>query len=320
MEAILNVGNLIVAFQTNGAESIAINDISFNLMKGEMLAIAGESGSGKTLTALSILNLIEPPGHIKSGMILYKGQNLLLLPKTALENIRGKEISIIFQEPSTAFDNFFTIGYHFYEILQHHLKLDKKSAKTTALNWLKKLNFSDPELIFNSYPFQLSGGMQQRIMIALSLCLNPAILIADEPTSSLDVITQNAILKMILSLKNELNISIILISHDFGLIAQFATNIIIMYKGRILEYANKYELFNSPLHPYTKYLLSNITDFKTNLLPKKLQHYNHYQIEYRSQGCPFYTHCNYKKNKCSMQFPPPYSHSISHNVSCWLFE
>lgn len=320
METILKVENLTVAFQINGAEYIAINNISFNLMEGEILAIAGESSSGKTLTALSILNLIEYPGYIKTGNIIYKEQNLLLLPKTTLENIRGKEISMIFQEPSTAFDNFFTIRYHFYEILQHHLKLDKQNAKTTALNWLNKLNFSNPEIILNSYPFQLSGGMQQRLMIALALCLNPTILIADEPTSSLDVITQNTILKMILSLKNELNISILLISHDFGVIMQFATNVAIMYKGRILEYATKYELFNFPLHPYTKYLLSNITDFKTNMLPNKLQHYNHCSLEYAAQGCPFYPHCNYKKNICSTQFPQPYSHSTSHNVYCWLFK
>ncbi len=319
MKPILNVENLTVSFTTNNYESYAVNNISFELLEGEILAIAGESGSGKTISALSILNLIEKPGYIKNGKIIYKNKNLLSLPQKELEKIRGKEISIIFQEPSIAYDNFFLIGDQFYEFLKWHLQISKKEAKNIALNWLKKVNLNNPELIYNSYPFQLSGGMQQRVMIAMALACNPSLLIADEPTSSLDVISQNAILQMLLSLKDELNLSLIIISHDFSIIAQFATRILIMYKGRIVESSSKYELFDSPLHPYTKYLLSNLMDFKTNSFPTNQYIPKLIAKELTTSGCPFFELCQNHMNKCYNEFPSPFSFSKSHTVWCWLF-
>ncbi len=197
--------------------------------------------------------------------------------------------------------------------------IEKGEAKNIALNWLKKVNLNNPELIYNSYPFQLSGGMQQRVMIAMALACNPSLLIADEPTSSLDVISQNAILQMLLSLKDELNLSLIIISHDFSIIAQFATRILIMYKGRIVESSSKYELFDSPLHPYTKYLLSNLMDFKTNSFPTNQYIPKLIAKELTTSGCPFFELCQNHMNKCYNEFPSPFSFSKSHTVWCWLF-
>jgi oligopeptide/dipeptide ABC transporter ATP-binding protein len=321
MQEILKVKNLTICFKHNNRETIAVNNISFNLAKAQVLAIAGESGSGKTLTALSILNLIDYPGYIKAGEIIYNNMNLLKLSQKQIEKIRGKEIAIIFQEPSMAYDHFFTIGEQFYEILKHNLKIkNRKEAKDIALQWLKRVGLSNAELIYNSYPFQLSGGMQQRVMMAMALSCNPSILIADEPTSSLDVITQNAILKTLSLLKDEINLSIILITHDFGIIAQFATHVVIMYRGRILEAALKDELFDNPLHPYTKYLLINIADFKAAPLWKHNYVENKFFAKhFYEQLCPFIHKCSSIRKECELSLPSANYVNNTHMVMCWQY-
>jgi len=318
MEKILRIENLKVTFGNN-EEIIAVNDISLDFIRGETLALAGESGSGKTVTALAILKLIEPPGLIKNGKIYYRDFDLFSLTDKQLNAIRGKEISMIFQEPSTAYDNFFTVGQQFSEIMKWHLRFVSSEAKRASIEWLSKIGFRIPHQVYDSYPFQLSGGMQQRAMIAMALCCNPTILIADEPTTSLDVISQAQIITLILNLKKEMDLSVLLISHDFGLIAQSADRVAIMYKGRIAEIAPVKELYEHPAHHYTRMLLKSIPDFKSDSFP-----YTHtsslsdpMKTHTLKHGCPYYPRCNARINNCKEKYPPLTIISAEHHVFCW---
>ncbi|OGF58995.1 MAG: hypothetical protein A2Y62_21155 [Candidatus Fischerbacteria bacterium RBG_13_37_8] len=318
MNTILSIENLTIAFCKNKREHIAVDNISFVLQEGEFFALAGESGSGKTATALALLNLIESPGSIKNGAILFQNRNLLVLSQKELNHIRGKEMSMIFQEPSAAFDHFFTVGQQFIEIIKWHLKMPPKKAKESVLQWLSLIGFKNPPLIYNSYPFQLSGGMQQRVMIAMALCCNPAILIADEPTSSLDSLSQNHILDLLAALKKNMHLTILLISHDFGIIAQFADRIAIMFRGKIMEVAPKYELFNNPAHPYTIMLFNSIPDFKTQSFPAHPQISSPAEEQDSAKtACPFYYNCAVHTDECTHVFPQATSLSPEHLVYCW---
>lgn len=258
MKSILQIKDLTVCFQQNKKEIMAVKDVSLSLNEKEILGLVGESGSGKTTTALSILRLIELPGYIKKGSIIYNDIDLLSLSEKELNCIRGKKIAMIFQEPSSSLDPLFTIGNQLTETIQHHMKFSHKEAKQAALLWLSKVGFKEPAKIYNCYPFELSGGMQQRAMIAIALCCNPTILLADEPTSSLDVISQAQIIDLLIKMKEELALSILLISHNFGLIAQCADKIAIMYQGMIIEEGAPVDIFNKPFHTYTKKLIASL--------------------------------------------------------------
>lgn len=318
MEKILRIENLAITF-SNGDEIIAVNDVSLELYRGEILALAGESGSGKTVTALSILNLIDSPGKIKQGKIFYEDLNLLAINNKHLNSIRGKDISMIFQEPSAAYDYFFSIGQQLSEIIKWHLKKSSAEAKRLSIEWLFKTGFHNPNQVYHSFPFQLSGGMQQRALIAMALCCEPSILIADEPTTSLDVISQAQIIALILALKKEMDLSVLLISHDFGLIAQSADRVAIMYKGRIMEVAPVSELYKNPVHPYTQMLLISIPDFKTDSFP-----YAHKSLfpepmdeSILKHGCPYYPRCQIRQAECKEKFPVITHVSTDHKVFCW---
>ncbi len=262
MPGLLQINNLTTRFSSEGVENIAVNSISFSLNRGETVGIVGESGSGKSVTSLSVMRLISsPPGKITSGEILYTNRNgetinLLALPEKAMRKYRGNEIAMIFQEPMTSLNPVFTCGMQVMEALQLHKKLDKKSAKAQTLELFRKVELPRPEAIFNSYPHQVSGGQKQRVMIAMAMSCDPAILIADEPTTALDVTVQATILGLMKQLQQENDMGILFITHDLGVIAELAQRVIVMYKGNIVEQGPVQEIFKNPRHPYTKGLLA----------------------------------------------------------------
>ncbi len=319
METILKIKDLFVIYDLNNKEIVAVNNISFHLNRNEILALAGESGSGKSTTALSILNLIEPPGCIKNGSIEYDNINILSLSEKQLNSIRGEKISMIFQEPSSSLDPLFTIGQQLTETLQYHKKYSYKEARELSIEWLNRVGFKEPNKIFDSYPFELSGGMQQRAMIAIALCCYPSILLADEPTSSLDVISQAQIIDLLIKMKEEFKLSILLITHNFGLISNSSERIAIMYKGRILEEGTTDEIFQNPLHPYTISLLKSIPSLNYNpfgrndIVIQQLFSEN----DFIQEACPFYFACPIKIKDCMLEFPPSVSITSTHIVYCW---
>ena len=256
---ILEVKGLKTVFHTEAGTVHAVDGLDFTLHENETLASVGESGCGKSVASLSILRLIAtPPGEIVSGQILYKGQDLLKLTKKEMVALRGNEISMIFQEPMTSLNPVFTIGYQLMDPFIFHRKCKKEEAAKLALEMLKKVGIPSPENVMHYYPHQLSGGMRQRVMIAMALACEPSILIADEPTTALDVTIQAQILELIANLKDKENTSVILITHDLGIVAQIAQNIMVMYAGQCIEYAPTKALFENPLHPYTRGLLKSI--------------------------------------------------------------
>jgi len=259
MEKLLRVKNLKTYFFTHEGTIKAVDGVSFTIKKGETLGLVGESGCGKSVTALSIMRLVQsPPGKIVGGKIYFEGKNLLELKEKEMRKIRGCKISMIFQEPMTSLDPMFTIGFEIMEVLKLHQNLKKDEAKKKVIESLYKVRFPDPEKRIDDYPHELSGGMRQRVMIAMALSCNPALLIADEPTTALDVTIQAQILKLIDELRKELNTSVLLITHDLGVIAKTCDNVALMYAGYIVEYTDVYTFFRKPLHPYAQALLKSI--------------------------------------------------------------
>jgi peptide/nickel transport system ATP-binding protein len=260
-EALLEIKNLKTYFRTNEGIAKAVDDVSFTVFKGETLGIVGESGSGKSVTCLTAMRLIsEPPGFIAGGEIIYHGDgeavDLLKLSTREMLDYRGNDISMIFQEPMTSLNPVFTCGEQVMETILLHQKVSKEEAKKRTISLFEQVKFSDPERIFNSYPHKLSGGQKQRVMIAMALSCSPKILIADEPTTALDVTIQKTILDMMYELRSSIDASVIFITHDLGVIAEVADRVLVMYKGKIVEQGTVYDIFNNPQHPYTKSLLA----------------------------------------------------------------
>lgn len=264
--ALLEVRNLCTYFFTKDGVEKAVDNIGFSVEPGETFGLIGESGSGKTVTALSILKLIDEPGKIVSGDIVFNGKSLLSLNKEEIRDIRGKKISIVFQEPLTALNPVLTLGEQITEQILAHTKMSKKEAKDKALMLMKEVHLSSPERIFYDYPHRLSGGMRQRAMIAMALSLRPKLLIADEPTTALDVTIQAEILELFREIKEKHNMSILFITHDFGIIAELADRVAVMQKGRIVEEGNVEDIFYSPKSDYTKELLEAVPK-----IPKELR-------------------------------------------------
>ena len=258
-ENLLEVKNLKTYFFTDGGVVKSVDDVSFNVKPGKTLGVVGESGCGKSITSLSIMQLVEtPPGKIVGGEIIYNGENLLNKDKDEMRKIRGGEIAMIFQEPMTSLNPVFTVGQQIMEALMIHTDMDKTKAKERAIEMLKLVKIPLAEKRFNEYPHQLSGGMRQRVMIAMALSCNPKLLICDEPTTALDVTIQAQILDLINELKEKLGTSIMMITHDLGVIAEVADDVMVMYAGKIVEYGTADQIFETPMHPYTHGLMNCI--------------------------------------------------------------
>ncbi|MEB1806346.1 MAG: ABC transporter ATP-binding protein [Bacillaceae bacterium] len=308
-------------FMDDGKVAKAVDGVDFEIRKGETLALVGESGSGKSITSLSIMQLIQsPPGKIVAGSIELEGKDLLKLSEKEMTSVRGNDIGMIFQEPMTSLNPVFTIGNQIAEPLIKHKKMKKKEAYAKALELLKLVGFPRAEEIIHEYPHQLSGGMRQRAMIAMALSCNPKLLIADEPTTALDVTIQAQILDLMIDMKEEFGSSILMITHDLGVVAETADRVMVMYGGQIVESADVKELFTDPKHPYTVGLLASmpqIDDDKERLeaIPGMVPPAHNFP-----QGCRFAPRCKHAMEKCTNDVPELYEAGPGHKVRCVLYD
>ena len=314
---LLEVKNLRTYFETDDGIVKAVDDISFQLKRGETLGIVGESGSGKSVTNLSIIRLVpDPPGKIVSGEVIFNGSDLLLLSNEAIRKIRGRRIAMIFQDPMTSLNPYMKISKQLMEMTQLHLGHSKAQAYDHAIRMLETVGIPDAQSRAGSYPHEFSGGMRQRVMIAMGLSCEPELLIADEPTTALDVTIQAQILELIKKLKHETGTSVILITHDLGVVAGMTDHVIVMYAGKIFEEARTSELFATPGNPYTKGLLRSVPDptakqgklYQIPGLPPDMAHLK--------PGCPFAARCDYVQDICRREFPPFVKLNTDHHSLC----
>lgn len=317
-EKMLEIKNLETSFYTYAGEVQAIRDISFHVKAGETLGIVGESGSGKSVTALSIMNLLQYPGRIKSGEIVFKGENIEKKNQREMRKIRGNKISMIFQDPMTSLNPVYTVGNQIVETIKEHQKLNNRQAKEIAINMLKLAGIPSPEDRYNNYPHEMSGGMRQRVMIAMALSCKPDLLIADEPTTALDVTIQAQILDLMKELTSKVKSSIIFITHDLGVVADLCQRVIVMYGGLIMEIGTVRDIFYNPQHPYTKGLLKAVPsidlDRREGLFtiagsPPDLLN--------PPRGCPYGARCEDAMGICIKKEPPPFEVGEEHAVMCW---
>jgi peptide/nickel transport system ATP-binding protein/oligopeptide transport system ATP-binding protein len=315
---LLKINNLTVAFRTDEGVFNAVDDVSFHINRGEIVGLVGESGCGKTVTALSIPRLIpSPPGIIEKGKIAFNDMDLLKLDATEIRKIRGKAISMIFQEPSTALSPLQRIGQQMVEALRLHQKLTKKEAWNIAESWLEKVRIPDAGERMFAYPHQLSGGMQQRIMIAMALMLEPELIIADEPTTALDVTIQAQVFELIREMRQE-QTSILLITHDLGVIWEMCDRVLVMYASRIAEEGTKTDIFSEPAHPYTRELLKSIPKLSGN--KKRLKAISGQvpsPLHYPS-GCHFRDRCPHEFERCANEEPQLVSLNGGHKAACFI--
>ena len=316
---ILEVNDLRTYFYTRDGVVRSVDGVSFSISEGETLAIVGESGCGKSVTSLSLLRLIpSPPGKIVTGSILFHGKDLLSLSEDEMRDIRGDKISMIFQEPMTSLNPVLTIGRQISEVLELHRHCTKEEARNRILELLNLVNISEPERRIDEYPHQLSGGMRQRIMIAMALACDPEILIADEPTTALDVTIQAQILNLMRELRDRTRAAIILITHDLGVVAEMAQRVVVMYAGRKVEEASVFDLFAKPMHPYTLGLLNSmprLDDASTKRLVEILGMVPSMKSEII--GCAFAPRCSLASERCTQESPALKDHGNGHWVSCW---
>ena len=314
---LIEIRDLRTWFHTDAGVAKAVDGVSFGIGRGETVGLVGESGSGKSVTSLSILRLVDPPGRIESGTIPFDGQDLLKLSKRAMRSIRGARISMIFQEPMTSLNPVFTIGYQIMEAIRLHQKKDGDEAREIAVEMLQRVGIGNPERRVDEYPHQLSGGMKQRAMIAMALVCRPALLIADEPTTALDVTIQAQILDLIRELQKQLGMSVLLITHDLGVVAETADRVAVMYAGRIVEEAEVHELFANPKHPYTTALfrsLPSVTGRKARLevIPGQVPSPMRFPT-----GCRFHPRCPLATDRCRNEYPPFEEKAPGHCAACW---
>jgi len=317
---ILQVKDLKTYFFTENGIVKAVDGVDFEVNQGETLGLVGESGCGKSVTAFSTMRLLDYPGKIVGGEVFFKGEDLLKKSEKQMRQIRGKDISLIFQEPMTSLNPVLTIGFQITEALEVHFKMEKNKARNRAIELLEKVGIPIPEQRIDEYPHQLSGGMRQRAMIAMALACDPALLIADEPTTSLDVTIQAQILELMKSLLEQYNSSMIMITHDLGVIAEVADRIAVMYAGKIVEYTTTRSIFYSPLHPYTFGLLTSIPRLdmeieKLESIPGVVPDPLHFP-----EGCKFHPRCVFATEKCRKEEPPLVEIEKNHSVCCWHIE
>ena len=319
MERILEINNLKTSFFTHVGEVKAVGGISFYLNKGEALGIVGESGSGKSVTMMSLMRLLTDTGKIVDGEMLFQGKDLVKVSEKEMETIRGNEIGMIFQDPMTSLNPVFNVGNQIMEPLLKHRGLTKKEAFDKSVQMLSLVGIPSPEKRMKQYPHEFSGGMRQRAMIAMALCCDPKLLIADEPTTALDVTIQAQILELMKDIKEKLNTSIILITHDLGVVADVCTRINVMYGGLIAETGSTRDLFYNPRHPYTWGLLNSIPNHKSTIREKlKPIEGQPPDLLKPPVGCPFAPRCGYAMKICEQQRPPLFQISPEHNAACFL--
>ncbi|WP_206070607.1 ABC transporter ATP-binding protein [Nodosilinea sp. P-1105] len=320
MPPLLSVENLSTHFVTKAATVKAVNQVSFQVNPGETVGIVGESGSGKSITMLSVMGLVpSPPGQIVSGQVYFEGQDLLKLPLEQLRQIRGNQMAMIFQDPLSSLNPVLRIGKQLVEAIRRHTNLSSADAKAHAIHLLQRVHIPNAAQRINAYPHQFSGGMRQRVMIAMGLACNPKLLIADEPTTALDVTIQAQIVELIKELRADLGMAVVWITHDLSLLAGLADRILVMYAGQIVEQAPLLDLYANPRHPYTLGLLQSIPRLdaaqQTRLrpiagLPPNLANY--------PQGCPFAPRCQYAIDRCTTEDPTLEAISPEHQVACWV--
>ncbi|HDR15360.1 MAG TPA: ABC transporter ATP-binding protein [Desulfobacteraceae bacterium] len=321
---LLRVEELKTYFHTFEGIAKAVDDVSFSLRKGDVLGIVGESGCGKSVTAQSVMRLVpQPPGRIEHGRILFDGVDLLAIPMERMRNIRGKRISMIFQEPMTSLNPVYTIGAQISEMFIKHENLSKKESFQQSIEMLRKVQIPAPERRVNEYPHQLSGGMRQRAMIAMALACNPEILIADEPTTALDVTIQAQILHLIMKLRQDFEAAVIIITHDLGVIAEAAEQVIVMYAGKVVEQGSTVDIFDNPKHPYTRGLLESIPVLgarakkgrpRLKEIPGIVP--SLYDL---ASGCSFAPRCPSRKSGCLEALPTLIEFDAGHFVRCLLY-
>jgi oligopeptide/dipeptide ABC transporter ATP-binding protein len=320
MATLLSVKNLKTHFYSAGRTTRALDGVSFDLEEGGAFGLVGETGCGKSVTALSILRLIpNPPGKIVGGEIQFRGRNLLALSEDEMRSVRGKEISMIFQEPMTSLNPVFRIGDQMAEVIMLHQKLDKTRAFKKAVEMLERVHIPDAPRVVKQFPHQLSGGMRQRVMIAMELSCNPHLLIADEPTTALDVTIQAQILRLLKEMKRELHTSILLITHDLGVVAELCDRVAVMYAGSIVEQASVEEIFEEPKHPYTQGLWGSIPLIEKEketlaVIPGIVP-----DLSSPPGGCKFHPRCSFELEPCDQSPPPLFQISPGHFVSCYLY-
>ncbi len=317
---LLSVRNLKTSFFTHVGEVKAVRGISFDVNEGEVLGIVGESGSGKSVTSLSIMGLLQYPGRVVDGEILLNGEDILTYSKNQMRKVRGKEIAMIFQDPMTSLNPVYTIGNQVMEMILEHEKISKREARERAIEMLRLVGIPAAEKRIDSYPHEFSGGMRQRVMIALALSCNPKLLIADEPTTALDVTIQAQILNLIKKLNKQFGMTTMLITHDLGVVATVCDKVAVMYGGLIMEYGTADEIFYHPRHPYTMGLLGSIPHVndgeKRRLIPIDGTPPD---LINPPKGCPFSTRCKYCMNICTQE-QPPYFEEDKHRTMCWMLD
>ena len=316
-EIILQVRHLSSVFDTRDGTVRAVDDVSFDLVRGETFGLVGESGCGKSVTALSIIRLLRPPGRVTGGTLFYDGTDLLTLPEDEMRAIRGKRIAMVFQEPMTSLNPVLTIGSQLGEVLRHHLKLDRKEARERSCDLLEDVGIPAPRLAIDAYPHYLSGGMRQRVLIAMGLACNPDILIADEPTTAIDVTVQLQIMELLDELKARHGMAVLLISHDLGIVAQSCDRIAIMYASHIVETAGTDNIFHHPRHPYTIGLLESLPVSQQRKNPLRAIPGQVPRPTNFPPGCNFVSRCNIASEKCTFHEPTLEPVSDTHLTACW---
>ena len=302
----------------------AVDGVSFYLDRGELLGLVGESGCGKSMTALSIMQLVAPPGKIVLGEILFEGRNLLQLSRAEMRDVRGNDIAMIFQDPMTSLNPVFTVGEQIAEALRLHRRLSRKKARATAVEAMREVAIPDPALRADDYPHQLSGGMRQRVMIAMALACDPKVLIADEPTTALDVTIQAQVLELLNNLRQTRDLAVLLITHDLGVVAEVADRVAVMYTGKIVEASPVAELFARPKHPYTEGLLRSVPKLTTEnvIKPERLQTIEGTvpRATALPAGCHFEPRCQYRMPRCREEEIPLYPAGEAVTVRCVLYD
>jgi oligopeptide/dipeptide ABC transporter ATP-binding protein len=315
---LLSVANLTTAFDIGRRSFAAVKDFCLSVEKGQTVGIVGESGSGKTMASLSILRLLPNQGHILPGSsIRFEGREFLSLDEEEMSRIRGKDISMIFQDPMMSLDPVFTAGYQIAEAICIHEQIAQRDAERRALQLLRSVGIASPERVFTSYPFELSGGMCQRVMIAIALSCNPKLLIADEPTTALDVTVQAQILDLLRKIRDEYGMGIVLITHDLGVVAEMADRVVVMYAGRVMEEASTKQLFGSPIHPYTVGLMRSIPQLDSTEPRLRSIMGTVPDISSMPKGCRFCTRCQEAEPRCAESEPEMCDLGEGHRARCW---